>query len=148
MPMSWPCKLSSLQTVIFQTVTFLSCKLSFCKLSSCILPSVYLVNFPLFILQIAYFLFSVRPWDTGSSLVEWRWIWRAPPRLRLTLMGSLLMRWVKILLSFCFVLFCFFFCMFPRVLLTLCVATGHIESFGRCNFCYGSCLGNGYPHYF
>ena len=45
-------------------------------------------------------------------------------------------------------LFFFFFCMFPRVLLTLCVATGHIESFGRCNFCYGSCLGNGYPHYF
>ena len=45
-------------------------------------------------------------------------------------------------------LFFFFFCMFPRVLLTLCVATGHIESFGRCNFCYGSCLGNGYLHYF
>ena len=31
-----------------------------------------------------------------------------------------------------------FFCMFPRVLfLTLCVATGCMESFGKCSFCFG-----------
>ena len=114
------CTLSILQIVIY----FLSnCHLANCTLS--ILQTVILQTVPSF--------FSIRPWNTISLLVVWGWTWGAFLWSRLISMTFLLMGWVEILLSLII-----FFCMFPRVLfLTLCVATGCMESFGKCSFCFG-----------
>lgn len=79
-----------------------------------------------------------------SLLTNQRWTWRAPLRLGLTLMGSLLMTWVRVLLS----LISFFY-MFPRVvLLTLCLAIVHMKFLGLGTSYCKSCFGSDCPYYF
>ena len=110
----------------------------------CILPSIHLAYCPLFILQTMHSLFNIAPWDMDSLLMNQRWTWRAPLQLGLTLMGSLLTRWVRVLLSFIS-----FFYIFPKVvLLALCLAIVHMKFLGWGTSYCKSCIRSSCPYYF